>query len=387
MTELLRILYVMPTFVTGGTERLVSNLVQRLDPNRFRATVCVFENGLLGQELAERGYAVHCLVGAGEVRAKGLGRLLTLVRRVRTLRRIIAMEGIDVVHTHFLGPCLHAYLAGLSSRRWAWVHTEHARPDVIVAYPRVLLRLARRLVLSADRLTAVSDGVAAYYREHAWAPATRIRVIYNGVTVDLFAAPSDPVATRREIGVPPGAWVIGTVGNLRPEKNHELLLHALARLRGDAPEVWLVVVGGGDRRAALEALAAELGVKERVLFLGARTDVPQLFGVFDAYCLPSHFEGMPLSLLEAMAARRPIAATRVVGIQDLVVDGVTGLLSSPNDPEELSRTLLRLHQDRALGAKLVEAAWQHVDTHGRLETMVRRYGQLYEELIPRTRHG
>ncbi len=387
MTEPIRVLYVMPTFVTGGTERLVSDLVQRLDRSRFRASVCVFENGLLGQELTERGYAVHCLVDAGEVRARGFGRPLGLVRRVRRLRRVIAAERIAVVHTHFLGPCLHAYLAGLPSRRWAWVHTEHARPDVIAAYPRRLLRAARRIVPSADILTAVSDGVAAYYHEQAWAPATRVRVIHNGVNVDLFATPCDRVAMRRELGLPPEAWVIGTVGNLRPEKNHELLLHAFARLRCEAPGAWLVLVGGGERRSALEALAGELGVNQRVLFLGARTDVPPLFGTFDVYCLPSHFEGMPLSLLEAMAARKPIVATRVVGIRDLVVDGVTGLLSTPNDAEELGRTLLRLHHDRALGARMVEAGWQHVKTHGRLEMMVQRYEDLYEGLAPRTRRG
>ena len=381
-----RVLYLMPTFLTGGTERLVSDLVQRLDANRFRAIVSVFENGLLGQELADRGYAVHTLVGAGEVRASGLRRFPGLLRRVWTLRRMIAAERVDVVHTHFLGPGLHTYLAGLPSRRWVWVHTEHARPDVI-AYPQGLLRAARRMVPSADVVTAVSDGVAAYYREQAWAPATRVRIIPNGVDVNLFAAPSDRMAMRRDIGLPPEAWVIGTVGNLRPEKNHELLLHAFARLRGDARDAWLVVVGGGERRPTLEGLAAELGVQQRVLFLGARTDVPRLFGTFDVYCLPSHYEGMPLSLLEAMAARRPIVATRVVGIQNLVVDGVTGLLSAPDDAGALAQTLLRLHHNPALGVKMVEAGWQHVNTHGRLETMVQRYEQLYEGLAPRTRRG
>jgi glycosyltransferase involved in cell wall biosynthesis len=298
---------------------------------------------------------------------------------------LIAAERIAVVHTHFLGPCLHAYLAGLPARRWAWVHTEHARPDVVTGYPRWLVRAARWMVPSADLLTAVAQGIAAYYREQAWAPAARVRVILNGVNVDRFAGPSDRAAMRRVIGVPPEAWVVGTVGNLRPEKNHELLLHALAHLRRDVPEAWLVVVGGGDRRAALEALAAELGVTERVRFLGARTDAAQLFGTFDVYCLPSHFEGMPLSLLEAMAARAPIVATRVVGIQDLLVDGVTGLLSPPNDPEALAGILRRVHDDRALGAKLAEAGWQQVDTEGRLETMVQRYEQLYEAMAKRGR--
>ncbi len=376
----IRVLYVMPTFLTGGTERLVSDLVQRLDRDRFRATVCVFENGLLGQELAGRGYAVRCLVEEAETRHRGLGRIGALIRRVRALRHMIATGRIDVVHTHFLGPCLHAYLASLPSRRWRWVHTEHARPDIIAGYPRWLVRAARWIVPSADLVTGVSDGIADYLRGRAWAPASRVRVIYNGVDVDLFASPSNPGAKRREIGLPPDAWVIGTVGNLRPEKNHALLLRALPALLRQASDAWLVVAGDGERREALEALARELGVKERVLFLGARTDVPALFGVFDVYCLPSHFEGMPLSLLEAMAARKPIVGTSVVGIKDLLVDGVTGLLTAANDAEALSRALLRIHRDRTLGARMVEAGWRHVNTHARLETMVRRHEDLYEGL-------
>jgi glycosyltransferase involved in cell wall biosynthesis len=244
------------------------------------------------------------------------------------------------------------------------------------------------MVPSADLVTGVSDGIADYLREQAWAPASRVRVIYNGVDVDLFATPSDRAAKRREIGLPPDAWVIGTVGNLRPEKNHALLLRALPTLLRQVSDAWLVVAGDGEQREALETLARQLGVEARVVFLGARMDVPALFGVFDVYCLPSHFEGMPLSLLEAMAARTPIVGTNVTGIKDLLVDGVTGLLTPANDAEALGQTLLRIHGDRALGARLVAAGWRHVTTHARLETMVRRHEELYEGLTaPARRHG
>lgn len=383
----IRVLYVMPTFVTGGAERLVSDLVQRLDRDRFRAAACVFENGLLGQELAGRGYTVRCLVAEAEAARRG--RIGGLIRRVRVLRRMIATERIHVVHTHFLGPCLHAYLASLPSRRWKWVHTEHARPDIMAGYPRWLVQAARWIVPSADLVTGVSDGIADYLRGHAWAPASRVRVISNGVDVDLFATPSDRRAKRHEIGLPRDAWVVGTVGNLRPEKNHALLLRAFPTLLREVSDAWLVLTGDGERREALETLARELGVKERVLFLGARPDVAALYAVFDVYCLPSHFEGMPLSLLEAMAARRPIVATSVVGIKDLLVDGVTGLLTAANDAEALSQALLRLHRDPPLGARLMEAGWRHVNTHARLETMVRRHEDLYEGLTAPAgrRHG
>jgi glycosyltransferase involved in cell wall biosynthesis len=202
----------------------------------------------------------------------------------------------------------------------------------------------------------------------------------NGIDVERFARPSDRQAKRREIGLPSDAWILGTVGNLRVEKNQELVLRALPEVLREIPEARVVLVGDGERRARLEALARELNVSDRALFLGVRMDVPDLFGAFDVYCLPSHFEGMPLSVLEAMAARKPIVATRVPGTEDLIVDDVTGLLTPANDAAALARTVVRLHRDRALSDRLVEAGWQYVNTHARLETMVQRYADLYEEV-------
>jgi glycosyltransferase involved in cell wall biosynthesis len=170
------------------------------------------------------------------------------------------------------------------------------------------------------------------------------------------------------------------VGNLRPQKNHELALRALADLRRHVPAAWLVLAGDGERRERLEAMARDLGVGDRARFLGARLDVPELFGTFDIYCLPSHFEGMPLSILEAMAARKPVVGTRVPGIDDLIEDEVTGLLTPANDAKALSQALLRVHADRGLGQRLVDAGWRHVDRHGRFETMVQQYADLYEAL-------
>lgn len=309
-----------------------------------------------------------------------VGRVSALTQRVTRLRRIIEREAVNVIHTHFLSPCLHAYLARMPSRRWGWVHTEHVRPDVIVDYPKWLLRAAPWIVPAADVVTGVATGVAGYIREHRWAPTERVRVIYNGVDVDLFARASDREAKRHEIGLPASAWAIGIVGNLRPQKNHELALAALVKVLREAPNAWLVIVGEGERRERLEMLARELGVQERTLFLGARTDVPALLSSVDVYCLPSHFEGMPLSLFEAMAARRPIVATSVVGIDDLIVNGTTGLLVPANDAEALSRALLRIRRDSSLRDHLVAAGWRHVNTHARVEGMVGQYGDLYQEL-------
>ncbi len=382
LPERIKLLYVIPSFGTGGTERLVADLVTHLDPNRFDVSVCIQQGGLIGQELARRGYRVHTLDDSLTRGAPAAVRKLrSLGGRVASLRALIRREQIDVVHTHHIGPLIHAFLAGFRSRRWRWVHTEHIRPDVDTGYPRWLVRVGGWMFSSTDMVTGVSDAVGAYFHECNRAAHDRVRVIYNAVDVDRFAESHDGAAKRRDLGIPLEAWVIGLVANLRPQKNHELLLHAFARLLLKEPVARLVLAGDGNLRGALEALAHQLGVQDQVHFLGARSDVPELFATFDVYCLPSHYEGMPLTLFEAMAAGKPVVATSVVGIREVVTDGKTGLLVPPDDPDALAQALMRVRQDRHLCRTLAEAGREYAYMHARLKDMVDQYAALYEQVL------
>jgi glycosyltransferase involved in cell wall biosynthesis len=313
-------------------------------------------------------------------RPRAGGRLAALRRRVRRLQTIIEFEGVDVVHTHYLGALLHMFL-GRARRRHAWVHTEHARPD-LADYPRWLRGVGERLLATPDRVTAVSEPVGQYLRRRLGSRASRVSVIVNGVDVERFAQARDGAATRRELGLAAHAWVIGSVANLRPEKNHDVLLHAFARLTGLVPEAKLILVGDGECRPTLERLAVELGVAPHVRFLGTRSDVPELFTAFDVHCLPSRYEGMPLAVLESMAARVPVVASAVPGIREIVHDEVSGLLVASGDRVALEAALLRLRRDRLLGCRLAQRASEEVTARFRIESMVERYGRLYREVAP-----
>ena len=381
-SDRIKLLYMIPSFGTGGTERLVADLVTNLDPNRFDASVCIQQDGLIGHELAARGYRVHTLDGSLKRGAPGPARKLrSLAGRVSALRTLIRHERIDIVHTHHIGPLIHAFLAGLGTRRWRWIHTEHIRPDVDTGYSPWLTRVGSWIFSSADMVTGVSDAVGAYFHERRRVPHDRVRVIYNAVDVDRFADRHDSAAKRRDLGIPPDAWVIGLVANLRPQKNHELLLHAFARLLSKEPVARLVLAGDGNLRGALEALAHQLGVQEQVHFLGARSDIPELFATFDVYCLPSHYEGMPLTLFEAMAAGKPVVATDVVGIGEVVTHSKTGLLVPPDDPDALVQALMRVRQDPHLCRNLAEAGRAYAFMHARLKVMVNQYAALYRQLL------
>jgi glycosyltransferase involved in cell wall biosynthesis len=371
-----RLLYLVPVLETGGTERLVSDLALGLTGPGYRVSVAAFRGGEFAKEIGRNG-VTPTILGDGVTARTRLGRLAQLRRR---LRRLLG-SGFDIVHTHHLGMLGHVLAACPGKRPWKWVHTEHVPIDGDPTCARVLARLAPFLLRWPDALTGVCDAVCDYYVKRASIPAAQVHTIYNGVDVDQFAKPRDGSVKRREQGIPDDAWVVGIVANLRAQKNHALALRAFARVRAEAPAARLVLVGGGPLMGALREQAQGLGIADSVSFLGPRTDVPELFATFDAYCLPSHYEGMPLSLFEAMAARCPIVATRVPGIREVVVDGETALLVPPDDAASLADALLRLRADRDLAAALARAAWRYVDEHGRGVAMRQRYNALYEALL------
>jgi glycosyltransferase involved in cell wall biosynthesis len=383
MTARTNLLVFLTVFGAGGTARLVADMAPRLDPDRYRVFACSLTAGPVGESLAAGGCPVYTLADAvNGHRPHPIAKLQALRARVARLEALMERHRIDVLHTHHLTPLLHAFLAHpRARRRWGWVHTEQIRPDVDVEYARWIERVGRWLLRRPDVVTGASDAVGAYLVDVAGVATDRVKVIYNGVDVDRYSRPHDGAAKRRELGIPADAWVIGLVGMLRPQKNHELLLKAFAKLLPVVPEAWVVLVGDWDRRPMLEALAGTLGIRDRVKFLGCRLDVAELYPVFDVYCLSSHYEGMPLTVLEAMSAGRPVVGTRVVGIQEFIADDQTGLLVPPNDPSALAQALLRVRRDAGLGPRLADGARAFISTHGRLEDMVKRYADAYEHVL------
>ncbi len=209
-------------------------------------------------------------------------------------------------------------------------------------------------------------------------PSEKLTVIPNAIPIEDFAATADP-ALRSELAGGTPRPVVLSVARLDPQKGECYLLEAAVQI----PEAVFVLVGDGPQRSALESQAAALGLTERVRFLGRRSDVPALLAACDLFVLPSLYEGLPLSVLEAMAARRPVVATDIAGTREAVRDGITGLLVPPADPGALARALRRLLGDPSLGAALTSAAYDRMQVEYSAATMVKRVTQVYEMLLPR----
>jgi glycosyltransferase involved in cell wall biosynthesis len=361
----------------GGTELNALRTAERLDRRRFSVSVvCIRDNGPLMARYKEAGIPVHSFPMTSLL---GLQAMQQAVRLIRLLRD----ERADIVHSHDAYTSVYgtlcARLAGvpgvIASRR-SW-HSPHLQGRILRAN-RVAYRFAHRVVgnsPSVSRLVESEGGVSA----------SRIVTIPNFLDPESFE-PIPPGDRRRmldELGVPEGAFVVGIVARLSPVKDHATLLRAIASLRDRIPALHLILIGDGPERPAIEALIESLGIRDIVHLAGERTQPPNLHGLFDVSVLCSTTEAFPNSVLEAMAAARPVVATDVGGTPDAVHEGTTGLLVRPSDPSRLAEAILRLHLEPALRTKLGNAGCAAARAGYSAEAVISQVEALYTRLAGR----
>jgi glycosyltransferase involved in cell wall biosynthesis len=232
-----------------------------------------------------------------------------------------------------------------------------------------------------DRYVAVADVIREILIDAGVAPR-RITVINSTIDLSRFSAPPgtrDEI--RHELGIPIDATVVGNVAALAWHKGQKDLIAAMPHVVKVLPGTLCVIVGGGDKREALERQAASLGDSARILFTGRREDIPRLLTAFDLFCMPSYFEGLCNSVLEAFAMRLPVVATRAGGLPEIVTHGGTGLLAPAHDPEALAAAIVHMLSDAPFARKVAEAGHRLVNERFGVEHMVARTVGLYEELI------
>lgn len=314
---------------------------------------------------------------AGEFRRAGIPALTVGKRgkgldpRVSTgLHRVFVDHGIDVVHAHNPQSLIYSAAAGKAAAATV-IYTCHGQ-SANRAGPLWLTRLAS---LWLDAYVGVSVRITARARQFAECAPTKLHVIENGVDLAAFHPDAQArQALRAELGIPANAWVVGTVGRLAVEKDPTLLLRAASELLND--DFHLVFAGNGPELRNLRGQAMRDPSGAFVHILGARPDVPRVLAACDVFALSSRTEGLPLALLEAMAAGLPVVATAVGGIPDVVRDGINALLVPSSDEEGLRAALRRLHDDRTLAAAMGQCARQRSADFS-AAAMSQRYLDLY----------
>jgi glycosyltransferase involved in cell wall biosynthesis len=206
-----------------------------------------------------------------------------------------------------------------------------------------------------------------------------IELIHNGVDLSRYDHQEPCCTLRDEYGMEPGSRIVGVVARLEPEKGHPTLFEAWPAVLAECPDAYLLVVGEGSRRDALEEQARRLRIAHRVVFTGRRDDVPAVTAALDVAVLPSYREAQGLSILEAMALSRPVVASAVGGIPEMIEHGVTGLLVPPREPEPLARSIVRLLTDRPFADTIARAGHDLVHARFCVDLMVRAVEQIYDD--------
>lgn len=244
------------------------------------------------------------------------------------------------------------------------------------------LRSRSKYTREIDGLIAISEGVRKVLLDSG-VPDPLITVIPSGIDFTPFETAGPRDFLRREFGFAPDEFLVGIVAALEDHKGHTYLIEASKIVRQQAPKVRFIVVGSGSLRMDLDRQAKDLGVEDIVFFLGFRDDVPRILASLDMFVLSSHHEGMGSSLLDALASRLPVVATRAGGIPEVIEDRETGLLVPPRDPAALAGAILELYRDRELAARLAGRGLEVVRRKFSAEAMAGKIARLYEESAAR----
>ena len=359
--------------LAGGAERLAREIVIRLDPDRFESTLCVSRwSDRRAAEAREAG-ALSELERAG-VSFLGLDRRGT--RDLARWRPLLSSlrGGFDILHGHKIGSNVWASVLGTLARTPTIVAHEHTW-----SYEGQPLRklLDRRLIATrADAFLAVSALDRRRMIEVERINADKVILVPNGIPDPPPASTSD---LRSELGIGP-APVVGTVCALRPQKALGVLVEASRDLTARFSGLRVVIVGEGPERPRLEAQIAELGLDGVVSLLGHRDDARELMRSFDVAVCCSDFEGTPLSVLEYMQASRPVVATRVGGLPDVIEDGRDGVLVEPGDPRALAGAIGGVLGEPDFAAQLGAAARRRQVGEFGIDVTVRAVERIYEGL-------
>ena len=369
----------LTTSTAGGTGLHAYYIAKHLSRDRFDLTLAFGPGYPMDEQIATLGVPiVHFSLSR---RLSPLKNLRGLIQLYRYLRK----NSFDIV-------CIGNAIAGFTGRVAAWLARVPVRVFVLHSFAshphqswikRTVFRaIERAMDPLTTRYVAVADVMRRFGVAHGIMKSDKVDVIYNGIDLPEKISTS-PETIRSELGLKPDSVVVGTLARFETQKGLEYLNRAAEIVRGQSSNVEFLIVGDGPLKDDLLAQVRQLGIEDMVCFVGWRTDVPELLACMDVFCMPSLWEAMPFTLIEAMAAERPIVATNIDGIPEVVIDGATGLLVPPENPSLLSEAILKLAEDPELRRHMGLAARQRVEAEFTVAKMIQRYENLISSLVCR----
>jgi len=358
--------YITPSRL-GGAEEYFLRLIRHLGEAGHRVIVVTKRDTPLREEIEKRGLADN-LVELHGWHTHGKFDPATL----KKLKKLVRDEKVDLIHTHLTTASWMGSIAGKLTGVPVVAHVHAADSKTWFQY--------------ADYLVAVAQGV----KEHLLAqkvPSTKIPLLYYGIDLEKYSQPLPVAEAKAKLNLPPDAKTVGVVASLIERKGHRFLLDALKQIEPETGPVHALFAGEGPLEEDLRTQAAQLGMKERVHFLGFRKDVIDIVSAFDVVALPSMKEGLSIAIMEAMALRRPVLATDIAGMPEVVKDGETGVLVPPADTDALAEGLRHLLVDPEFAASVATNGREFLEAHFDQRELLVKVDQCLQDIVEIWRRG
>jgi len=370
-----RVLFLLPQLKQGGAERVVLNLLRGLDRSQFIPYIAWFHGQVLYPFSELKETPMFALNKRDGFDLKTMVTILNIIRR----------ESIDLVNPHHFMPLFYTFPACKASRTKI-IYTEHSVWEAaqVSGMWKTILQF---LLLRTDAVVGVSPEISAFLKQKYRLSEQRVRTILNGIDTQMFAPTHRNNNFRSTLGLEDSHIAIGMTGNFRKVKNHHLLINAFAHITSRFPNARLVLLGQGfsgdpeNTEKDIHALVRKYGIADKVLFLGYRDDVHTVLQCLDIFCLTSFKEGLPLSLIEAMACGLPVVGTDVEGIRVVIEPDRNGFLVEPHDSGNLARVLSTLIADRPLRERMGKEGRKDAERYYSLTRFSRQYNQLFASLV------
>lgn len=371
----LNILFVIMQMRRGGSESLVHNLAIKLDRRFFNPSIAYFfEDGALNEFIKDKVQFFH----VPKIKRFDISTVLTIAD-------IIGKNNIHVVNAHHFMPMVYSFYGCKIKNNCKLIYTEHAKLE-IEKIPWRWQKIGSYLLNRSDAAVGVTEEVSEAIHNKFKLHSSKAITIKNGVDLEAYLSCNNKEKLREELGIAGDEKVIGIVANLRRIKNHIFLLRAFDKLIKNYDKVKLLLIGQGfkddpeNTETELQSFVNEKALNKKVLFLGHRADIPNLLSIMDIFCLTSFNEGLPISLIEAMAAGLPIVGTDVEGIRNTIMHDKNGLLVKTDDINGLKSALQVLLKDEPLRQRFAQESKLFARTYS-LEQCVSEYESLFRSVL------
>lgn len=367
----IHVMQVLHTLEIGGAEKLAFDISRNFDDQFKFSFLCLDSLGELAPRVKQHGMDVFCL-------NRQAGFDFSLVKK---FSRILKEHNVDIIHAHQYTPYFYSVIsARLTNCKPKVIFTEHGRhqPDKV----RIKRVIFNKIF---QPFTNLCTGVSAFSKESLVQfekiPASKIDLIYNGVDLKKFPIKYDKNLIREKLGFNKNDTLVGIIARLDPIKDHTTLIDAVSLLKKESVRLKLIIVGDGPEKSLLMDKINLLDLKNEIVFMGTRNDVPEILMALDIFVLPSIMEAMSVTLLEAMSASLPVAATGVGGNKELITDNISGKLVPVGNAQSLAAAIKSLLTNPEFARKLGAEARKSVEKNFSFNKMIENYKNAYLKVL------